>query len=103
MPTPNIYASGVYQLYGDLDASLRTNEVDLLYVTDREPIEKEGDLAGYGYGRSHSAAFGSCVVEIGRDVSWETLLRESTGRKRKEDLPLRVRAVTEMGRSCLSG
>ncbi len=98
MPTPNVYASGKYQLYGDLDPSLRTSKVDVLYVTDRAPIQKKGRLAGYGYGPSRSLAFGSCVVEIGRDVSWETLLKESTQRKRIVSLPLRVRSVSEMGR-----
>jgi esterase/lipase superfamily enzyme len=98
MPTPNIYAGDEYQLYGDLDPSLRTNQADILYVTDRAPIQKKGRLAGYGYGRSRSVAFGACVVEIGQDVSWETLVRESTQRKRKKSLPLRVRSISEMGR-----
>ncbi len=98
MPTPNIYASGEYQLYGDLDPSLRTSQADILYVTDRAPVLKKGRLSGYGYDRSRSVAFGSCVVEIGHDVSWETLVRESTQRKRTESLPLRVGSITEMGR-----
>ncbi|MGH7150456.1 MAG: alpha/beta hydrolase, partial [Planctomycetota bacterium] len=98
MPTPNIYLGGRYALFEDLHPSLRTSKVDLLYVTDRSPVEEEGRLAGYDHGRSTSAAFGSCVVEIGRDVPWETLLRESTRRDRTVSLPLRVREVTELGR-----
>jgi esterase/lipase superfamily enzyme len=98
MPTPNIYSEGTHELYRDLDPALCTSTVDLLYVTDRAPVEKKGVLKGYGHRRSRSAAFGSVVVEIGRDVPWETLLRESTQRKRTESLPFAVRSVTELGR-----
>jgi esterase/lipase superfamily enzyme len=98
MPTPNIYASGKYQLYGELDPSLRTNQVDLLYVTDRAPIEKKDRVTGYGYRRSRSLAFGSAVVEIGHGVSWDALVQDSTSRERKESLPLKVGSITELGR-----
>jgi esterase/lipase superfamily enzyme len=98
MPTPNIYAGGGYELYGDLDPALQTSRADIMYATDRTPIERKGGSLHYGYGRSRSMAFGSCVVEIGRDVSWETLLHESTSRKRSEGLPLKVGAIRELGR-----
>jgi esterase/lipase superfamily enzyme len=98
MPTPNIYAGGEYELFGDLHPALRTNEVEILYVTDRVPLEPKGGRLRYGHERSRSMAFGSSVVEIGRDVSWETLLRESTSRKRSVSLPLQVDSITELGR-----
>ena len=47
---------------------------------------------------SASLAFGSCKVEIGRNVDWETLVAASTARKRSVDLPLKVRSIDEAGR-----
>ena len=98
MPTPNIYAGAGYELYRDLDPALRTGDVDILYVTDRAQIEPKDGRLRYGHGRSRSMVFGSCVVEIGRDVSWATLLRESTSAKRSENLTLRVESITELER-----
>jgi esterase/lipase superfamily enzyme len=99
MPTPNIYASGEYELYpADLDPSLQSSEVNLLYFTDRTPeTAKDGSLS-YGWGRSRSGAFGSFVVEIGRDVDWATLMANSTSSKRSPKLPLTVKSITELGR-----
>lgn len=97
MPTPNIYADGLYRLFDDLNPELRTTTVDLLYVTDRAPERVDGNLR-YGYGRSRSLAFGSCKVEIGKGMDWKTLVTESTSRDRPSGLPLTVRSITETGR-----
>ncbi len=97
MPTPNIYASGEYRLFEDLAPELQTTTADLLYVTDRAPEARDGSFR-YGYGRSTSLAFGSCLVEIGHDLDWATLVAESTVRDRTVDLPLIVRSIVERGR-----
>jgi esterase/lipase superfamily enzyme len=98
MPTPNIYSTGRYELFEDVAPPLRSSGVDILYVTDRGPIEKKGELAGYGYERCRSVAFGSCTVEIGKGLTWDELLQESTAPRRSKSLPLHVRQVNEMGR-----
>ncbi len=99
MPTPNIYVDNRYELYEpDLPASLRTNTVDLLYLTDRKPETKKDGSVKYGWGRSRSAAFGSVVVEFGNDVDWATLVENSTRRKRTVSLPVKIRSTTELGR-----
>jgi esterase/lipase superfamily enzyme len=65
MPAPNLYqGSNAPELFNDLSEESRGNEIDLLFVTDRTPgRDDQGELA-YGYGRSHSIAFGSAVVKI---------------------------------------
>ncbi len=99
MPTPNIYVGGKYQLFdADLNPALRTSKVDLLYVTDRAPDPKKDGTMRYGYQRSPSLAFGSVVVEIGRDLSWEQLVALSTESRRPNAIPLTVRSITELGR-----
>ncbi|MHC4220694.1 MAG: alpha/beta hydrolase, partial [Planctomycetota bacterium] len=45
-----------------------------------------------------SLAFGSCLVEIGEDLDWDTLVAASTTRDRSLKLLLTVRSITEQGR-----
>ena len=97
MPTPNLYAGASEDPFADVAPAYRTPEVDLLYATDRVPEPQKGDLQ-YGSGRSPSLAFGSCVVDIGRDVTWEQLVQNSRVRRRDVSLPLSVASITELGR-----
>jgi esterase/lipase superfamily enzyme len=98
MPTPNLYVQTSSNPFADIAPSLRTNTVDVLYATDRQPMRQEDGTLVYSHQRSPSLAFGSCVVEIGANVSWERLVEESRQRQRSEKLPLHVRAITEQGR-----
>ncbi len=99
MPTPNMYVGGKYELYeGGLPEYLKGSTIDLLYLTDRAPETRQDGSLRYGYGRSRSLAFGSCLVEIGRNVDWETLVANSTVHKRSVSLPVTVRAINELGR-----
>lgn len=101
MPTPNLYLSESVckNTFNDVPLNFRTNTVDVLYVTDRKPgISKQGKLE-YGYGRSPSIAFGSCLVEIGKDISWETLVENSHQQHRSVQLPFSIKQITEIARS----
>ncbi len=98
VPTPTIYVDAEQNPFADVPAELQTNTVDLLYATDRLPEGEQNGSVEYGYERSLSLAYGSCVVEIGRDVSWEELVEASRSEKRKVSLPLRLASVTELGR-----
>jgi esterase/lipase superfamily enzyme len=77
MPTPNVYVQTQAQPFADVALPLRTNTVDVLYATDRQPTPRDDGILAYGYGRSFSMAVGSCVVEIGQDVAWDTLVWRS--------------------------
>lgn len=62
MPTPNIYLDGSGYPESSVPEGLKTNKVDLLYVTDRAPeTSKDGDLV-YESVRSASLGFGSAIV-----------------------------------------
>jgi esterase/lipase superfamily enzyme len=76
MPTPNMYVQSPSDPFAEVPAPLRTNTVDVLYATDRQPLPQAEDALAYGHDRSPSLAFGSCVVGIGQDVSWDTLVVE---------------------------
>jgi esterase/lipase superfamily enzyme len=98
MPTPNMYVQSPSDPFAEVPAPLRTNTVDVLYATDRQPLPQAEDALAYGHDRSPSLAFGSCVVGIGQDVSWDTLVAESRQRERSQKLPLHIRAITEQAR-----
>jgi esterase/lipase superfamily enzyme len=98
MPTPNVYVQSQSNPFADVAPSLRTNTVDVLYATDRQPIPRDDGTLAYGYGRSFSLAVGSCEVEIGQNVSWDTLVQQSQQAERSQKLPLRIRAMTEQVR-----
>jgi esterase/lipase superfamily enzyme len=107
--TPNLYADAGPEPFAQVPPELQTNTVDILYATDRLPKgpspaptvpgrERDEEPLRYGYGRSPDLAFGSCVVEIGDDVPWETLVEASTSSRRAVPLPVRVRSIDELGR-----
>jgi esterase/lipase superfamily enzyme len=98
MPTPNVYMQSQSNPFADVAPPLRTNTVDVLYATDRKPQPQDDGTLAYGYGRSPSLAVGSYVVEIGENISWDTLVEQSLQADRSEKLPLRIRAMTEQVR-----
>jgi len=98
MPTPNIYLDTSGYPASSVPQNLRSNKVDLLYVTDRVPETSDEGKLVYGYGRSSSVGFGSAIVEIGDGVTWPELV-EMSGTSARQSSPLiTVTSVTEAGR-----
>ena len=102
MPTPNLYIGQSRNPFAHVPHDLQSNEVNVFFVTDRKPAEtktktKNGSVQ-YGHERSTSMAFGSCFVEIGKGIDWETLVDNSTKKHRSVPLSLRVRQTTELYR-----
>lgn len=77
MPTPNLYAKAKENPFQNVPQALQSNRVEVVYATDRAPARDKKDRLQYGYERSKSLAFGTCTVEIGRNVSWDDLVRDS--------------------------
>ena len=99
MPTPNIYADGRYDLVdADDPVEHHSSTVELLYVTDRKRVDTSDGSVKYGWKRSWSVAIGTCEVEIGHGLDWETLAENTTRRKRDVPLPETIRSITEMVR-----
>ena len=96
MPTPNVYLTEEGQQYRDLNPELQNSEVRLFYITDRAPEKDEKGHLRYGYGRSSSVAFGTVIVDLGEDLSWEDLLLASQLQKRLKPVELKVRQVKEV-------
>lgn len=99
MPTPNVHVTSGNDIYTGLPEELKKTEVPLFYITDRNPEKDEKGNLKYGYRRSNSLVFGSTVVDLGKDISWEQLLEASRTNKRLEKIPLTRGELTEIIRS----
>jgi esterase/lipase superfamily enzyme len=99
MPTPVVYQEPGGEPVVTQPAELRgsSTDVDLLYITDRAPeTDPESDLP-FGQERAKRIEFGSARVEIGPDVSWPELERESQLAERTRDLDLSLGRVKRLG------
>jgi esterase/lipase superfamily enzyme len=98
MPTPTLYARGDVDPFPDVPPAFQNNKVEVLYVTDRA-LENDSDgKLQYGYKRSRSVAYGVAEVQIGKDVSWDQLVKASRSSKRDVELEMTVSKKTELGR-----
>lgn len=98
MPTPNVYVNAEVDPFKDVPLALQGGKIDVFYITDRVPTTGGDRPVEYGSDRSRSVAYGSCIVEIGKDIPWDQLVKESRTQKRSQRLPLTVRSTRERGR-----
>jgi esterase/lipase superfamily enzyme len=96
MPTPNVLLDESKDFYVDLSPQLKSTEVQLFYVTDRVPERDESGKLRYGYGRSNSVGFGTAIVDLGEEITWEKLVEASRTQRRLKPVELEVREVTEI-------
>lgn len=96
--TPVILANAVVDPFKWVAEEQKTNKVDVFYATDRQPGETLNGRPTYTYKRSKSLAFGSCVVEIGKNLPWKELIEQSETLRRTLSLPLSIQSVEEQGR-----
>jgi len=99
MPTPVLYTGAQARpLFDDLPAESRTPALDLLFITDRVRAKSADEEAPYTANRSRSMAYGSTTIEFGENLSWDSLLKESTEAKRDTSLELKLGPTKELGR-----
>jgi len=98
MPTPNIYLGDGGYPESEIPLGLKSNKVELLFATDRVPEASADGTLVYGTGRSASLGFGSVIVEIGNDLTWQQLVEMSETSSRRSSPAIRVVSRTELGR-----
>ena len=98
MPTPDIYDGNNSAGLETLNQPLRTNSIDLLYVTDRKPEINEANDFSYGHLRSLSMAFGSVTVIPGPAMNWNQLVEASETANRSREVELHIGDIAEQGR-----
>ena len=98
MPAPKLYEDSEHSVFEALPPELKSPKVDVLYVTDRSPeLDEAGNLT-YGYNRSSSVAFGSAIVDLGHNLTWEELVDYSVGDYEGSRPKVGVDSITELGR-----
>jgi esterase/lipase superfamily enzyme len=99
MPTPALYhLPTALAIFEEVPAERRTDSVDLLYVTDRDPDKRPDAELPYGEQRSRSLAFGSAKVALRPAMGWEELQRHSLSDPRDQQIAMELGAVGELGR-----
>ena len=107
MPAPAVYTPPQAKpLFTARQASPRTPDIELVYITDRAPrsaqataqnADSEATLP-YTAERSASMAYGTVSVRFGEAVDWDTLASQSVAAERSIDLDLQLGGTTELGR-----
>lgn len=99
MPAPNLYqGQTAEQVFGDVPENWHQSRMKLFYATDRKPKENEDGSFGYGSGRSASLAFGTALIEIDGDPSWEDFTASSLDSNRSNELEMHMGAISETSR-----
>ena len=96
MPAPDVFDQGDWDPFTDRDPIKDIPYGGILYATDREPAQQEGQY--YLDDRGHVLRLGVARVTVGKEgMTWEEARRITLLKKRGEDYPLRVTAVQEVG------
>lgn len=94
---PNLYTESDAQPYADVPEEWRNNLANVVYATDRSPLNDRG-LYSYTSGRSRVISYGLCTVQMGKaEATWDELVAASTKLPRKGDWPLNVIHIDEQG------
>ena len=93
---PTVYINAEDDPFGDVITAYQSNQVEVLYATDRSAQTSENGTVKYGTGRSRSLAVGLCQVSIGKDIAWDQLVKLSIKKKRSMSLPLTVTEINEL-------
>ncbi len=99
MPAPTVYrGQTAEQVFGDAPKDWHQSQMKLMYATDREPRENKDGSFGYGSGRSASLAFGTALVEIDGNPSWEEFTELSLESNRSKKLVMHMGDINETSR-----
>jgi len=99
MPTPSLYTgTEARPLFVEVPTERQTSSIDLLYVTNRTPVEDQQGKLSYGSERSKSVAFGSVKVELGPGLTWDEIEEVSQHAERRTPVRLNLTDTEELGR-----
>lgn len=97
MPTPVMYQGGRINVFELVPENLRSNELDVLYVTERS-ASGHSDKRKYGNGMGKELRFGEATIQFGDDnMTWPQLVDASLAQNRKQSIGLKLLRAKEMG------
>lgn len=104
LPTPDVYAKKLVNPFPSEDMIKAAPYKGILYVTDRLPSTKKHDEIFYRNKRGGFLRLGVGAVEIDRqkwfvnkETEWDELVKISTTKERKQNYPLQVKGLKEIG------
>jgi esterase/lipase superfamily enzyme len=96
MPAPNVYqGQTTEQVFGEIPEDWQQSRMKLFYATDRKPRDNEDGSFGYGSGRSASLAFGTALIEIDGNPSWQEFTKMSLDSDRSNELKMLMGDISE--------
>ena len=98
MATPEVFEGGHPDPFVDTDAIHKDRDIQILYATDRNPVQEDDEETYYENERGYVLRLGHGNVEIGgENTTWEELKRISLQTDRNETFPLQVTQINEIG------
>lgn len=98
MPAPDVFENGAWQPFSDTNSIKNDGTIEILYATDREPVDEQSKEKFYQNKRGYLLRLGKGQVKLGKgDYTWEEMKHISLLKNRTEDLPLQVTSVKEYG------
>ena len=99
MPAPAVYRGQTTdEVFAGIPENRQQSRMKLFYATDREPRVNEDGSFGYGSGRSASLAFGTALIEIDGDPTWDEFTALSLDSNRKNELKIHMGEISETSR-----
>lgn len=85
------------EAFDHIPPALRTADIPMLYVADRA-VEKDTIFGPkYGHGRAGKLVFGTAIVGIEPELTWQQLVAASTSQTRRTGYRLETKALAEYG------
>jgi len=99
MPTPATFNLPTARtIFEQVPQERRTDDIDLLYITDRAPGTGADAELPYGQERARTTRFGSADVLLRPSMTWDELRRHSLADPRDLRIGMELGAVDELGR-----
>lgn len=97
--SPNLYTTkDAADPFEKVPEAFRSQDIRVLYATDRVAVESKDGKREFGYERSMSLEVGYVTVKMGQDLAWDKLTAASRSGRRESDIVTTVTDVKMLGR-----
>lgn len=96
--TPHLYSNaGAADPFAQVPEAFRSNQVRVLYATDRAVEPSKDGKRTFGYQRSMALEVGYVTVAMGDNLAWDQLVAASRSPARTSNIAVQVKDVTLLG------
>lgn len=97
MPTPVAFYQGNADPFAHVREADKRTTYDIYLFTDREPSGKASPASFYSSNRSREGRLATATVEVGGNMDWEELSRESVRERRDRNPTIELVRLDEIG------